>query len=160
MKRLKILQRAIWSILAALLLVGCGGPSDEQFTITFDEEKCTASGPSELQRGTNQFIVKNLTEDNFSLRVYRLRDGHTYQDVIDRFQGNEVAATGVDFPDWIDADAVSFVAHEKDESTGEETITVHLQREGDFATIFCIQETATFRCWPCGPLKVAAALTE
>lgn len=161
MNWLKILRGSLWSILAALLLVGCGRPSNEQLTITFDEEKCTASGPSELHSGTNQFIVKNLTEDNYSLWVFRLRDGHTYQEVFDSYQGNEVAPTGVDIPDWLDFNAVSFVALEKDESTGEETITLHLKQEGDFATVFCSQgSTTTFRCWSCGPLKVAAAPTE
>ena len=72
-------------------------------------------------------------------------------------QGNEISG-GSDIPEWLDSNAVSYAAYEKDDSTGEETITLRLSREGDFVMSIINQDSSTL--WPCGPLKVVAAPSE
>ena len=159
MKEKTLIWRLICPVLAVLLLGGCTSPSDEQVEITFDGNECTREGPVELQAGEHSFIFNNLTEDNQSLKVDLLLDGHTFQDLVDRINeaGPEWDFNGTNFPDWLGGNA-RFVAFEKGESAGEEIITFRITRDGDYA--ISVYNTSTENLYPCGPLKVVEAPPE
>jgi len=157
----KLFRGVLWGILVALLLVGCSAPANDQPVITFDGSTCTYKGLSELTVGEHPFVVKKQTEDNFSIIIADLLDGHTFQDLENRIkeQGHVWDESGSNWPDWFDARGnIRFVAFEKDDSKGEERITLYIQREGTYA--IAIYNTSDETMWPCAPLKVVAAPSE
>ena len=156
----KFFRRMIWAVLAVLLLVGCGSPSEDQPVITFNGNECTVSGPSELAIGVQPFIFKNTTEKNMTLGVNQLLDGHTYQDLVDRAnqQGSKSDFDGSDSPEWLNFNATAFVGYEKGESAGEEIITLSVKTIGDYA--INLYDSATETVWLCGPLQVVVASSE
>lgn len=160
MKAQKLFWRVIWSVLAVLLLVGCGSPTEEQIVVTFDGNECTVSGPSELAVGVQPFIFINSTEKTLSFNVNQLLDGHTYQDLVDRInqQGSKLDSGGADTPEWFSMDVVVFVGIEKDETTGDETISLRIKKEGDYAIYLydALQQTI----YLCGPLTMVEAPPE
>jgi len=156
----KLFHGVLWGILAALLLVGCSAPADDQLLVNFDGNTCTYKGSSELTIGEYQFIVKNLTEDNLSLIINRIEEGHTYQELEDRVNEEEhkFPALGTNWPDWMKSNTTDFVAFEKDEATSNELTTWRIRREGDHA--LAIYNTSDETYWLCAPLKVVAAPSE
>ena len=158
----KSLVGVIWIILIFLLLTGCSSQSEEQHVITFDGEECTVSGPDEMHNGENQFILKNLTEDTVGLLVDPLNEGYTFQDLadwVDETGGKFSMNVGSTWPDAVDSSSTSkFVAFEKDQSTGDEMITLRITREGPFHISVINSSTMTF--YPCAPLKVVEAPSE
>jgi len=156
----KLFHGVLWGILAALLLVGCSAPADDQLVVTFDGNTCTYEGPSELTVGEYQFIVKNLTEDNLSLVIHRIEEGHTYQELEDRVKEEEhkFPERGTNWPDWMLGYTTRFVTFEKDQTTGNELTTWEISREGDHA--LGIYNTSNETLWPCAPLMVVAAPSE
>jgi len=129
----KLLQRVIWGFLITLLLVGCSVPAakpipetvDEPIKITFDGKECTSSGPTELPTGEHSFVYKNLSEDYLSFKVGRFLEGKTYQDLL------ELQSEPGEYNP-----RVFWTAHPRvlgrtwNESTGEETFTFALNKEG------------------------------
>ena len=148
----RLYRVAVGVLLLTFLLIGCGAKNIE---VTYDGNRCYASGPTELQKGENQFIFKNLTEDNVSLVVDPIRDGHSYQDVVDWAgeSGKDTHPTGRDWPDWLDWGTSTLVAIEKDESTGEELITLDFWVRGG-AYHISVVNTSTLLYYPCAPLQV------
>jgi hypothetical protein len=67
-----------------LLLVGCGAPAAtpasepspepvvEVGDVTFDGTECTVSGSTELPPGRYSFVLKNLSEEDMLLLIFRL----------------------------------------------------------------------------------------
>lgn len=146
----------IWAILATLLLIGCSAPADDMIEVTFDGNECTVSDTTELTVGEHPFVVKNLTEENVSLRIGRLLEDHSFQDFVDNI---EEQGPGRNFePDWISCCDARFVASEKGESEDEEIITLGIRNEGEHAIY--IFETVEESFWPCAPLKVVEAPSQ
>ena len=156
----KLFHGVLWGILAALLLVGCSAPADDQLLVNFDGNTCTYKGSSELTIGEYQFIVKNLIGDNLSLVIHRIEEGHTYQELEDRVEeeGHKFPERGTNWPDWMLGYTTRFVTFEKDQATGNELTTWEISREGDHA--LGIYNTSDVTYWLCAPLKVVAALSE
>ena len=59
------------------------GSVPEEIEVTFDGNECTVSGPTELPIGEHSFILNDLSETNAELWVLRLRDGKTFQYLLD-----------------------------------------------------------------------------
>lgn len=159
MKGQQLFGVVIWAFLALFLLVGCGSDSEEQLTITFDGDDCTVTGPTELTVGEQLFIVRNSTEEDLSLLVSLLLDGHTHQDLVDRVNelGSKIDFDGPNWPDFLGVSG-TFAGFEKGESAGEELITLRIMREGDYASSLYDAFTGNF--YPCGPLEVVEAPSE
>jgi hypothetical protein len=85
------LQQVMWVVLIALLFAGCGAPAatptpvpqTPTFVVTFDGKECTVSGPAELLTGEYLIAYKNRSRRAIGLWVERLRDDHTFQDLLD-----------------------------------------------------------------------------
>lgn len=160
MNKQKLFHGMLWGVLTALLLAGCSAPADDQLVVTFDGSTCTYKGPSELTVGEYQFIVKNLIGENLSLQIFRIKEGHTYQEFEDRAEeeGHKFTVLGTNFPDWLETHTTRFVTFEKEETTGDELTTYEVEREGDHA--LSIYNTSNETLWPCAPLEVVVAPSE
>lgn len=156
----KLFRGMSWIILTVLLLVGCGASAGDQPVVTFDGSTCTYKGPSELTVGEYQFIVKNLTDSNLSVLIFRIEEGHTYQDVKNKVDedGHKLPFIGTNWADWWDTNLSRFVTYEKDQTTGDELTTWEMGKEGNYA--LNIYNSSNETLWPCAPLKVVAAPSE
>lgn len=184
----KLSQQVIWAILITLLLVGCGAPAatpipptaipspipptatptptseplpgsvPEEIEVTFDGNECTVSGPTELPIGEHSFILNDLSEMNAELWVLRLRDGKTFQYLLDE-QG-ERGGPGVWWP------KPSWVVHARHtggplkNANGGEVWTYLADIEGDYVIMVGEYTPASKRIWFCPPLKVIETLSE
>ena len=160
MNRQKLFRRVLWGILATLLLVGCSAPVDDQLVITFDGGKCTYEGPSELTVGKHQFALKDLSDGNLSIKIFRLDEGYTFQDVVNKVDEDEhkMPVSSTTWADWWDDNHSRFVTYEINEKTGDELYTWEMRKEGNYA--LTIINNAEETMWPCAPLKVVAAPSE
>jgi len=59
------------------------GSVPEGIEVTFDGNECTVSGQTESPIGEHSFILNDLSEMNSELWVLRLRNGKTFQDLLD-----------------------------------------------------------------------------
>ena len=92
-----------------------------------------------MTAGEHPFALKNLKEENLSLIVIALLDGHTFQDLVDR-----ISEQGTNWPDWLGRKRTRFVAFDKGESTGEEIISLDIRREGEYVITIYNGSNETF----------------
>jgi len=163
-------QRTVmWSILIMLLLVGCGAPAAtpasepppepvvEVGDVAFDGTECTVSGSTELPLGRYSFVLKNLSEEDVRLLIFRLPDGKTFQDLLDL---QSEPGEWVSKPDWA-IDAVETGVAWYKEDCGE----VHsymLINEGEYAVVIWRRpaETTQPGIWFCAPFWVKEDSSE
>jgi hypothetical protein len=138
-------------ILIAFLLVGC---SADKIEITFDGSNCTVTGPTSLPVGEHQFVLKNLSEKNYSFWVSRLIKGHTFQDLLDE-QG-EPGQYVFSLTNWVSWSSITGFEYGKN---GEEIYTIYLGSEGEYA-IYLFDSQAEEEIWLCAPLQVNKKSSE
>lgn len=156
MNALKLSRQLMWAILIALLLVGCGSFTDATIPaieVTFDGNKCTVSGATEVTRGVNSIVLIDLSGEIDDLQALHLLDGHTYQDLIDLQGGPGKNYTG---QSWIVQSMR--IGKKWNESIGGDVYTFYLQDEGEYSIV--VAKLNPIKVWFCAPLKVIEAPSE
>jgi len=134
------------------------GSVPEEIEVTFDGNECTVSGPTELPIGEHSFILNDLSEMNAELWVLRLRDGKTFQYLLDE-QG-ERGGPGVWWPQ------PSWVVHARHtggplkNANGGEIWTYVVDIEGDYVIMVGEYRPCSKRIWFCPPLMVIETPSE
>jgi hypothetical protein len=167
----KLSQHVMSAILIMFLLVGCGVPAAtptptsepspelvvEVGDVTFDGTECTVSGSTELPPGRYSFVLKNLSEEDASLLIFRLPDGKAFQDLLDL---QSEPGEWVSKPDWaIDAVETGVAWYKED---GGEVHTYMFINEGEYALVIWRMpaEATQPGIWFCAPFWVKEDASE
>ena len=136
------------SLLIVTLLITACASSDEGIEIIWDGYECTVSGPTELPLGEQEFVYKNLSEEELDLWVGRFIGGHTFQEYLD-LQGEP--GEYYEPPSWVVEPNQKGTGG--DASEGGEFFTLTLDIEGEYA--FVLGSGGPLSAWNCTPqLKV------
>jgi hypothetical protein len=151
-------------------LVACGAPDptatatpvrtmidaktvDEEYVINFDGTQCILSGPPTVPVGDYRIVLNNLTGERMGFAVGHIRDGHTYQDLLD-MQGKPGAPMFSE-PDWVSWPIVT----QKSDATNERHVsTFSLEWEGEYFSV--VGDTRHTSTWFCGSIVVAEGPSE
>ena len=123
------------------------------FEVTYDGKGCVVSGPAEVAAGNYQFILKNHTDEKIDLWVSILKDGKTYQDLLDR-QGDP--GKFMRKPGWAKHDPKIYQGW--NEELGGDEITLMLFEVGEHAIY--VGPLNKDSLWFCAPLIVVEAPPE
>ena len=104
----ELLKRWKWPIVLGLALVAlvafaaCGDDGEVAPEVTFDGENCRYEGPEVVSEGNVIFVFNNLSDPGAHLHVVELREGITWQDILElarpvRSQPREVIEPPVRF---------------------------------------------------------------
>ncbi len=136
----------VWTLCVLVVMMlslgGCkSGEIDQDIILTFDGEVCKYDGPSVASEGDRVMTLKNTTEHDSYMKVLKLDEGTTWQDMID-FVGEPGSAPG-----WLPG--VSSVMTTA--VPGNPDAWEHSLHEGLYG-IFCVDFED--RIWPAAPLEV------
>lgn len=151
----RLSQQVLWAVLITLLLAGCGAPAatptpvppTPAIVVTFDGKECTVSGPAELPTGEYLIAYKNRSGQALPLYVERLRDGHTFQDLLDL-----QSEPGALFPE---PEFITTVRKKEYEQVaeGEMVYTYSFDKEAEHYIVLWRGE----QLWLCAPFQVTEA---
>lgn len=128
-------------------------PLVEAIEVTFDGSECVVTGPTELPMGEYDFILKDLSEENVDLWVSLLRDGKTFQDLLDR---QSEPGEYLPKPSWVLHD--SSIRRGWNESVDGEVFTFMLNKEGEHAIYIGGYSPETL--WFCAPIMIIEASSQ
>lgn len=113
--------------------------------VTFNGNGCAVSGLTDLPPGDHSFLFKDMTEEEMVLYVYRIVDGHTFQDMVD---AQSEPGDLTPYPDWVRQQPL--VDQTWDEALGGEVHTFGLEKEGTYAILLLSRKNL----WTCAPLQI------
>jgi hypothetical protein len=146
-------------------LTGCGAPAAtptpepspesvvEVGEVIFDGEACKFTGPTELSPGKYSFVLKDLSELNAGIGVYRLANGKTFQDLFD-FQGEPWDCLAK--LDWVFLGVEPRSAWHKPD--GGEVHTYSFTIEAEYAIVLWSFHPSNI--WVCAPFWVVEAPSD